>query len=88
MLDSSDCQTSVIFLAVVGGPVAFSAAMVVDHVSDGFVMNLFSMALSLSPYLRARYLECNSNLVWEKYRHDFFLNFFKIFEAGGFGTAV
>lgn len=39
MLDSNDRQTSVISLAVVGGPVAFSEAMVVDHVSDRFVMN-------------------------------------------------
>lgn len=38
MLDSNDRQTSVISLSVVGGPVAFSAAMVVGHAFDGFVM--------------------------------------------------
>lgn len=38
MLDSNDRQTYEISLAVVGGPVAVSAAMVVDHASDGFVL--------------------------------------------------
>lgn len=54
MLGSNDRQASVIFLAVVEGLVAFSAAIVVDHVSDGFVLNLIPIALSISPYLWTR----------------------------------